>query len=290
MTLDLTSAYAKLTWAESLTQEVKKEIHVWAESAPAAFVSEKSDDGKEHRIVFKVVKEPNLHRWSLMIADAFHNLRCSLDHLVYAIAIHQHKQNPPRDETRLMFPLHDSAEEFERRGRNRISSLSVAVQAAIERAQPYKRPHAGLRPPLSLLAFFNNSDKHRLLKLAYVALNQGDFSLSYQNDSAASGFQNVKVGELITLGPDNTLILKGAGEPVRLVFVEGPIKNNSAVVTVTFVSPKPTATVEAKFNVKLALSHQPGPDGNECTDYHILLTLIAKEIKDVIDLVEAEVK
>jgi hypothetical protein len=43
-----------------------------------------------------------------MIGDCLPNLRCALDHLVYAIAIHESGQSPPPCEGSLAFPICDS--------------------------------------------------------------------------------------------------------------------------------------------------------------------------------------
>jgi hypothetical protein len=123
---------------------------------------------------------PPLQRWSLFIADAFNNLRNALDHLVYAIAIHESVPNLPPHERRLQVPITDSKVKFDEaiNDRHLLGQISDPVRAAIENAQPFNRPHPTLPPLLAILRDFTNSDKHKLLHLALATVIQGDIGFA----------------------------------------------------------------------------------------------------------------
>ncbi len=147
MSVDLSSVNAKLRRAEEHAQAVKDEVRAWMDTNPYSVSKEPNADFTRYSLILHVSKEPLLERWGLMIGDSIHCLRCVLDHLVYAIAIHESGQNPPPDADSLQFPIADSADNFARDSRRRLKPLSNPVRAVIESLQPYNRPHPDL-PPL----------------------------------------------------------------------------------------------------------------------------------------------
>ena len=185
MTLNLASVEAKLKRAEHHAQSLTDEIIPWLNLNNYKLRKEVNADSTRYSIVVdQIGSDPPSERWSLMVGDCLHNLRCALDHLVYAIAVHESGTDPPLDEKALMFVIADAPGEFAKSSK-RIQSLSVPVQAAIERVQPFNRPHATLPPLLSVLANLENVDKHRLVRLARSTIGQGNIGLTgYQADSS----------------------------------------------------------------------------------------------------------
>jgi hypothetical protein len=57
------------------------------------------------------------------------------------------------------------------------NALSSAVWAAMERMQPYNRPHQVLPPLLGILADLDNSDKHRLLNVFMATPTEVDLTV-----------------------------------------------------------------------------------------------------------------
>jgi hypothetical protein len=121
MALDLSSVEAKLKWAEHYIDALKSEVSAYIESGSLGMPQTMSEDRSHHRFIAFIQKEPPKVRWSLMVGDAMHNLRCALDHLVYAIAVHESGQNPPPREKTLVFPLCETAQIFSEND-NRIRS------------------------------------------------------------------------------------------------------------------------------------------------------------------------
>jgi hypothetical protein len=178
--LDLGSVRAKLTRSQEHAQTFKNEVLAWSDRHPYSLIKKKNPDRTRHSLIIRVNEPPPFQRWSLLIADAFNNLRNALDHLVYAIAVYEASPNPPPHEGRLQFPIADCKTRFDRsvNDKNHLGTISGPVRAAIEDAQPYHRPHPTLPPLLAILRDFTNSDKHKLLHLALATPIQGDIGFA----------------------------------------------------------------------------------------------------------------
>jgi hypothetical protein len=191
-----------------------------------------------------------------------------LDHLVYAIAVHESGQEPPPKEKTLMFPITDSPSNFADADWH-IETLSDPVRAAIEAVQPYHRRHPVIPAPLSILRDLENTDKHKLLRLAYAAINQGDL-----------GF----------IGPENP----EPGE-VQIVAHPGEIKDGTEIAAFVFSRPQPDMKYD-RINLEMVVALWHGkldpsaPPWTDRSDFSALLKVLADEVRAVIDLVAAVVK
>jgi hypothetical protein len=262
MTLNLSSVLAKLGRADEHAQAVKAEIKRWRDSRPYTVTREHNADFTRHSLVAHIGIEPPLLRWTLMVGDAVHNMRAALDHFVYAIAIYEASgQNPPPDERNLLFPICDTCPEFTRTERKRLMSLSDKVREGIEACQPYHRKHPDLPPLLSVLNELEKTDKHKLLRLAF------------------SSTAHVNVGFV--------------GPPIEGMTVEfsanlGEIKNGTEILAYTCSQPAPYHKFD-RFDLLIAVTvlHGMGPSGKDRTDTPNLLTLLNKEVRDIIEKISA---
>lgn len=116
------------------------------------------DSGKD---VWKVRANPmTFQEFGVRIGDVLHNLRSSLDHLAYALAV-AYSGRPERPED-VEFPIHWEPKSFDRvRGRE-IGLVHPDAQAIVERMQPYNRPDPR-GDLLWILHELSNWDKHRAL-------------------------------------------------------------------------------------------------------------------------------
>lgn len=270
MSLNLESVNAKLQRAEQHTQALQDEIVPWLKMDTYAISPQINADSTRYSLIAHLVgKEPPLQRWTLMAGDSLHNMRCALDHLVYAIAVHESGTTPPPDENRLMFPITDTAAKFNESAQRTIRNVSVSVRDAIEAVQPYNRPHPKLPPPLAILRDLENIDKHRLLRLAYAAISQGNVHLN--------GIQSPHV------------------QQVQFVPYGGEIKDSTEVFAIAFDAPNPNMkfeTVELDMAISLwhGKRHPSDPPWHDRNEVHVLLTLLATEVRTVINTVVAAVK
>ncbi|HEY7187393.1 MAG TPA: hypothetical protein VH436_12640 [Vicinamibacterales bacterium] len=155
---------------------VKSEIGSWIEKSPYTCVRQTNSDGTRHSSVVRVTHQPDFRQWSLMTGDAFHNLRSGLDHLIYAVAIHEIDSTAlPGLLKTFAFPICDTAHDFKSKFW-RIAPLSDPVRTLIESLQPYNRPHPTFPPLLAVLRDFDDIDKHRLLQLAIAQLIEGEIA------------------------------------------------------------------------------------------------------------------
>ena len=276
MPLDLTGVNAKVSRAKDHIQTVKDEVISWQDSSPYAIAQETNTDFTRWVLVIRLLKPAdllrrNLLRWTLIIGDAVNNLRSALDHLIYAIAVHESGSNPPPDEKRLAFPICDTAGEFKDTAK-RIKSLSSDVRTAVESVQPYNRPHPTLPALLAILRDFNNTDKHKLLRLAYSATSEGQVSFQWEGSRSEQ--------------PVPTSVEANTGE----------LKDGAEVMAITVDRPSPDTQCKYDIKIIIALWHGGKPErttfkpGAERDEFATLLTLLAEEVEAVIKVIVAAVK
>lgn len=261
MPIDLSSVNAKLRRANSHFEMLRDELIRWRDGNPYSGTVESNTDSTRYSFHIHIKGTPDFEWWSLIVGDCVHNLRAALEHLVYAIAIHESGQNPPPKEDRLAFPIADDPGDFKEVSR-RIATLSDTVQTAIERIQPYNRTHPTLPPPLAILRDFEKTDKHKLLSLAFARQSKASFTV------------NSKV-------------------PYEFSGSFGEIQDGKELMALTFEQPQP----EIKFNgvnfeVAVCLWHKqrdPGTSHNS-SEAVGLLTVIVDEVRFVIGKVTAAVK
>jgi hypothetical protein len=119
---------------------------------------------------FAVEREAPRDHWPLLLGEAIHNLRASLDHAIYAAS--------SRSRHRAQYPIFIDAHEFDRKGLPMITVLPPSVRKLIEDAQPFNtNPERPRSEPLAFLNRLSNVDKHRTLST--VAANVEVPGISY---------------------------------------------------------------------------------------------------------------
>ncbi|MGB2633477.1 MAG: hypothetical protein WAM58_06035 [Candidatus Acidiferrum sp.] len=191
-----------------------------------------------------------------------------MDHLVYAIAIHESGTVSPPDENKLMFPITDSTVKFNEAAQ-RIRSLSAPVRKAIEDVQPFNRPHPKLPPLLAILRDLENIDKHRLLRLAYASISEADLELAGRQSPAVTRHEEFPYA--------------------------GEIVDGTEVFAIAFDAPNPGMTfIKRNLDLQVSLWHgkkdPSDPDWHDRNEVHTLLGVLATEVRTVIDSVVAAVR
>jgi hypothetical protein len=176
-------------------------------------------------------------RFSVMAGEILHNLRTSLDHLVCA-HVEARGGKPTRAH---YFPICVGADQFKAAFSGKaVEGVAGRFRAIVESVQPYRKPKPVIEP-LTILHELNNTDKHRLLIIAYNVL------------TLTSG------GEL-GIGSDmGELVITGFSKPewVR------PTKDGAEVFCITFSKSQPDVKVEAQLSAQIAfeefgpLKHEP---------------------------------
>jgi len=101
MPLDLTGVEAKFARAKAHLEAYPAELKLWRDNKPYRISRERSPDFTRFYLAVRIDKQLNFLDWTLVIGDCIHNLRSALEHLVYAIAIHESGSNPPLRDSRL---------------------------------------------------------------------------------------------------------------------------------------------------------------------------------------------
>ena len=98
-----------------------------------------------------------------MIGDIVHNLRSSLDYIVWELA------NPAKRHNRLQFPICDAPEAYGAKAAQvQIKGLDDYDKALIESFQPFKSVDKGRY--LSLLRDLSNFEKHKAALLTFYGI------------------------------------------------------------------------------------------------------------------------
>lgn len=267
MSLELASVNAKLGRAEEHRGTLYDEISHWYKAPPYRAVPETNADFTKHSVWIERTKtpEPNIERWSLIFGDAVHNLRAVLDHLIYAVAIHQTGRNPPPGERALAFIIERSVDDFAaKRSRMKPNALSSSVWAAIEGVQPFNRKHNILPPLLQLIADLDNMDKHRLPHGFMATPTEIDVTLE---GSVSPGIYKTGQGGFF-----------------------GELKHRTEVMWVSFNGPAPDMKyrinlVETVFAIAHGKREVTDEDWKGRTEASALLTEMIAEVKAIIPLI-----
>jgi hypothetical protein len=267
---DYTSVDAKLGRAVTHYQILHGEIEKWAHEGKTYPTLHDDAQHTHHTIRWHYDgATPDFLGWTLVIGDCINNLRCALDHLIYAIAKFKSLKSSAADIERLAFIIADTPEKWENiNNQARIgvdikkgtSLLGSKVVEALRSLQPFNRSHPQIPPLLAILREFSNADKHRLLQVANAAVVEWD--LSFWARGGAKFDINRK-----------------------------PIQNGDIVCVVETLEPDPYFTVQTgKIGTSVALWHglRNGDTDpfNDRTDVSILIPFLLNEVKYAIDVVK----
>jgi hypothetical protein len=130
-----------------------------------AVVGHPEQDGRQY--VYRISEVPPIDPLiGIILGDAVHNLRSSLDHLAWQLVVAY--GGTPSDKT--AFPILRTAPTADQYGRTRPNTnpgLPVAVRDLLDEVQPYKRRHSA-EHELAVLHQLNIIDKHRELLVAVM--------------------------------------------------------------------------------------------------------------------------
>ncbi|HMF76599.1 MAG TPA: hypothetical protein VK604_13145, partial [Bryobacteraceae bacterium] len=234
-----TSWQLKIERAKEHFGALETEVMAWLKTNPMAMTKEKDAEGRHHTVFAEIVNPPPLNRWSLISGDCIHNLRSALDSLIYGIAIHETGLNPPEDEAKLQFPIFSDADKFnEKRNKDRIKSLSQAVQSEIEKVQPYNVPHKELPPLLELLGVLDNFDKHRTLNVMAAVPQSANFDMVHSPDRAISSVTGHRKG----------------------------IEGKTEILSFTVEPPEQNLEYKCGAAIFICVTHPPGPSKSPFSD------------------------
>jgi hypothetical protein len=118
------------------------------------------------RVVQKTFPNDTFLALSIIAGEAIHQMRSTLDHVVWQLPCERGRQKHRRAE----FPIFWEASKYKNEGRPKIDHLCAPAIAVIDRRQPIKPEPERLAEPLYILQELWNREKHRVLNFASIEL------------------------------------------------------------------------------------------------------------------------
>lgn len=151
----LESSFLKLGRAVEHLEQTEAEIRRFVDTGPYVPVITCDEKTMKGSVNVRVLGEPPL-RLGLLAGDVLHEVRGSLDHLIYQLAGLDPDQS--RGE-KTQYPIFDKPEIFDANFMPYLKGVPAKYWADIREAQPYNERFAMLGP----LARLNDRDKHRII-------------------------------------------------------------------------------------------------------------------------------
>ena len=153
------SARLKIEWADQKIGDLLMEIGSFLRREPyKAIRHEKSEP--EGWVEWRAeVREQPPSQIGLIVGDIIHNLRSSLDHIVWELVERGGARLTESERRKLGFPIYDCSEKFEAELQRKVKGASQAAVDFIKNTKPYK----GGNEPLWWLDELDVRDKHRVL-------------------------------------------------------------------------------------------------------------------------------
>lgn len=252
----------KLARAAEHGYDLRDEVRRWVEDDPYRIVVKTNADRTEWTMEVGDHPIPPFDRWSILFGDAVHNTRCALDHFFFALA---HRYAPKSDIYRRFFPVTYGEKGWNTWMKARKDELWLAfpsaVQAAIEREQPYNRKNGGGNGFLGMLHALDTTDKHHTLNMVIVPSREV-FWTNLRTDFLHP-WSSEWTGP-VTFGPEG-------------------VKKGHELGRVTFKYPP---KVDPNPHVKVAVGIPNPTEGQNPFDINGLLDTLRQEVVEVIGRIE----
>jgi hypothetical protein len=184
----LRSCYVKLWRSWEHIQALDSHIARWKFGGGFTITHDALPDG---RIDFRIRYGELPAEWSLLIGDAFHNMRSALDHLVYGLTeLALDRELTDQEARRTEYPIFGETALDDKARERRIGYLAPHVQDTIVKLQPHLLGDKFDRHTLWTLHQYDNFDKHRTIGTSVMSfeaigpmlpvVNAVDFALPRQ--------------------------------------------------------------------------------------------------------------
>jgi hypothetical protein len=164
MSDNFASAHQKLAWGRKHISELERELAAFLKVSPGKIIGEPHPDKPGYRVYKLRMARPLPPEFSMIAGDAVDNLRASLDHAMFTIAIAAAPLG--RKVEHAYFPFAGSATWFENQLK-RCSDIPFEMWPFLRTLQPYK----GGNPLLVALNDASNRNKHALI-LSVAAISR----------------------------------------------------------------------------------------------------------------------
>jgi hypothetical protein len=259
MPFDNSSALWKLDRAKELLDELDAEVRAWHDTKPYSFFVYINPEYTRWSIIVNVNNEPPIIRWSLIIADIIHNLKCSLDHTFWALLSNRFPGGVPKAAQKLSFPIWDGPPNSHQRGS--INAAGAILASVVDAVQTYRNPFDGLPVhPLAIIRDIDNSNKHKLLFTAMASIGKIDVKVT----GLRKQYQDLSFNEIY----------------------KGEIKDGIDVAWGTFDVSHPNMKCECTQIMAVIAIRHPVADrlGRDRDDYAALIDILIDHVRSVISV------
>jgi hypothetical protein len=259
VTASLSGVRLKLDRAKQHLDTLAADVRQFMEADDHTIISSHNVLDDSWSAVFKAKPLPD--HWGILVGDVFHNLRCTLDHLVAQLVILANGTVHDMHQ----FPIFDKTDDWQRRvvqpprkgRRGLLDFIDPQHVGLIESLQQYN-PTTGL-PSLATIRRFSNADKHRLIHVART-------NLTARPRLIAATSIPTKVTEVVYKDPgtpleDGTEIARYRGE---LVFPVHPLTGQRQL------PPDAEVTVNIHLNTTTVFGEQ-GQEDTRIRDFRTCL-------------------
>ena len=129
----LRSIREKLARASRQFQSLERSIGIYWDKDPMRVDGEFNPNFTQYVCRLEIIDQPPID-WSVRLAEAIHNLRSALDHVVHQLTL-SHMGYPVENSA---FPIFGDARKFQSEGRSMVRGVSRDALALIESVQPYQ--------------------------------------------------------------------------------------------------------------------------------------------------------
>jgi hypothetical protein len=259
MQLDNSSANWKIDRAKELLDGIDAEVRAWIDSKPYSSYTYVNPEYTRGSVVVKVHHEPQIIRWSLIIADIIHNLRCALDHTFWAVLQSRFPGGLPKGAEKLSFPIWDGAPNSDQRGNFNV--VGPILFSVVDAVQPYRNPFEGLPVhPLAIIRDIDNANKHKLLFTAMASIAELDIKVT----GLRKKYEDLSFNEIY----------------------RGEVKDDIEAAWTTFDVPHPYMKYECVEIMFIIAIRHPVADrlGRDRDDYATLIDILIAEVRRTIDV------
>lgn len=139
-------------------------------------------DSDASEYVFRFGGDPPDSRIGLIVGEFAHNLRATLDNLVWQIVLL--RGGSPTSKTQ--YPIYKSWEGYQSSGWM-LRGVGADDRAVIEATQPFEHGGNPEHSYLALLAWLNNVDKHRFVHVGFALPATSPITVSYGREGEDAG-------------------------------------------------------------------------------------------------------
>ena len=208
MSHPLDSARLKIERADEQLADLTRDANAFFQTGPYEIVVEHDEQTGDQVLRARVLREPPLN-FAVVVGDIVHELRSSLDHVVWQLVL----VNDDQPDGSTEFPIFWEPKAYASAGQRKIRGVGTAAAAQVERLQPYKvgerfRDHA-----LYVVHQLNIRDKHQTLNIVGAAFQKQRLNLGAGGGAEGAGVPSFFVSKKTQLGGAQSLGVhrKGVG-------------------------------------------------------------------------------